>query len=252
MKTFAVINQKGGTGKTTVSINLSARLAELGKRVLLVDADPQGNATSGSGIDKWGISGGVLEVLSGAEAKKHLIHTKESGYWMLASNMNLAAAEIDLSGDTRWQENLRTGLRPLREDFDFTFIDCPPSLGVLTVNALVAADRVLIPMQCEYFAMEGLSDLAATVSRLRDGWNPSLSVAGIVRSMLDKRNILARNISEELEKHFGDKVFSSVIGRNVRVAEAPSYGLPVLQHASSSSGAEGYRRLGDEFLERFA
>ena len=252
MKTFAIINQKGGTGKTTVSINLAARLAELGKKTLLVDADPQGNATSGSGVDKWEIAGGTLEVLSGKDARENLIYAENSGYWLLGSNINLAAAEVDLSGDSRWQEGMRNGLRPLYDDFDFIFIDCPPSLGVLTVNALVAADRVLIPMQCEYFAMEGLSDLAATVSRLRDGWNPSLSVAGIIRSMLDRRNLLARNISEELEKHFGDKVFSSVIARNVRVAEAPSHGLPVLRHAAGSLGAEGYRRLGDEFLERFA
>ena len=253
MKTFAIINQKGGTGKTTVSLNLAARLAELGKRTLLIDADPQGNATSGSGVEKWQIGGGLYEVLCGSPAEKQLIYALAGRYYLLAANMNLAGAEIELAANgEEWQGRLRDALRPLNKDFDFALIDCPPSLGVLTVNALVAAKRVLIPMQCEYFAMEGLSDLAETVRRLRAGWNPSLSVAGIIRSMLDGRNLLARNISDELERHFGDKVFSSAIRRNVRVAEAPSHALPVLQYAPHSSGAEGYRQLGDEFLERFS
>lgn len=253
MKVFAVINQKGGTGKTTVSLNLAARLAELQKRILLIDADPQGNATSGSGIDKWRIAGGIYNVLCGGEtASDKLIYSMSGGYSVLAANMNLAGAEMELAGTSEWQRRLRDGIAPLQNDFDFALIDCPPSLGVLTVNALVAADNVLIPMQCEYFAMEGLSDLAATMQRLRAGWNPSLSVAGIVRSMLDRRNLLARGISAELEKHFGDKVFSAAVGRNVRIAEAPSHGLPVLQYAPRSPGAENYRRLGDEFLERFA
>ena len=147
---------------------------------------------------------------------------------------------------------LKEGLSPLAADFDFVLIDCPPSLGVLTVGALTAANHALVPMQCEYFAMEGLSDLAHTIRRLREHWNPQISIAGIVRSILDSRNILSRNISDELERHFGDKVFATSIGRNVRVAEAPSYGVPVLQYAPHSNGAEGYRRLGDEFLARFA
>lgn len=252
MKIFAVINQKGGTGKTTVSLNLAARLAERKKRILLVDTDPQGNATSGSGVDKWKIAGGVYEVLGGESAADKLIYSLPGNYWLLAANMNLAGAEFELAGGEGWQSRLRDGLQPLQNDFDFALIDCPPSLGLLTVNALVAASDVLIPMQCEYFAMEGLSDLAATVRRLREGWNPSLSVAGIVRSMLDRRNLLARGISAELEKHFGEKVFASSVGRNVRIAEAPSHGLPVLQYAPRSPGAENYRSLGDEFLERFA
>lgn len=251
MKIFAVINQKGGTGKTTVSLNLSARLAECGKKVLLVDCDPQGNATSGSGADKWKIAGGVYEVLGGASAADNLIYSLAGKYYLLAANMNLAGAEMELAGAPDWQRRLRDGLRPLQRDFDFALLDCPPSLGALTVNALVAAEQVLIPMQCEYFAMEGLSDLAATIRRLRAGWNPSLTIAGIVRSMLDRRNLLARNISDELERHFGEKVFSTAVARNVRVAEAPSHSLPVLRYAPSSPGAEGYRKLGDEFLERF-
>ena len=251
MKVFAIINQKGGTGKTTVSMNLSARLAELGKKILLIDIDPQGNATSGSGADKYLIGGGVYDVLGGRDAASCLIFSLGGGYWLLGANMNLAGAEIELVGEKEWQCHLRRAIAPLREEFDFIFIDCPPSLGALTVNALVAADSVLIPMQCEYFAMEGLSDLAETVRKLRAGWNPSLRVAGIVRSMLDGRNLLARNISDELSRHFGDKVFTAAIGRNVRVAEAPSYCLPVLKYAPQSSGAEGYRRLGEEFLGRF-
>lgn len=252
MKIFAVINQKGGTGKTTVSLNLSARLAELGKKTLLIDSDPQGNATSGSGVEKWQTGGGLYEVLRGGAAREYLIYSLAGKYALLAANMNLAAAEIELAAEKEWQGRLRDALEPLNGDFDFALIDCPPSLGVLTVNALVAAERVLIPMQCEYFAMEGLSDLAETVRRLRAGWNPSLSVAGIIRSMLDGRNLLARGISEELERHFGGKVFSAAIRRNVRVAEAPSHSLPVMQYAPNSSGAEGYRKLGDEFLERFS
>lgn len=252
MKTFAVINQKGGTGKTSVGINLSARLAECGKRVLLIDADPQGNATSGSGVEKWHISGGVLDVLFGRPARECLIFSLPGQYWLLASNMNLAGVEMEMAGQSDWQLRLREGLLPLQDEFDFALIDCPPSLGALTVNALVAAEQVIIPMQCEYFAMEGLSDLAETMQRLRGGLNPSLSIGGIIRSMLDNRNLLARNISSELERHFGEKLFSSVIGRNVRIAEAPSHSMPVLQYAPRSPGAEGYRRLGDEFLERFS
>ncbi len=252
MKIFAIINQKGGTGKTTVSMNLAARLAELDKKILLIDADPQGNATSGSGIDKWQIGGGTRDVLFGRDAAECLIYSLPCRYWMLSSNMELASAEIELAGEVEWQRRLSQGLESLEDQFDFAFIDCPPSLGVLTVNALVAARRIIIPMQCEYFAMEGLSDLAETVRQLREGWNPTLSIAGIVRSMLDGRNILARNISDELERHFGDKLFTTAVMRNVRVAEAPSHCLPILQYAPTSSGAEGYRQLGDEFLERFS
>ena len=253
MKTFAISNQKGGTGKTTVSMNLAARLAELGKRTLLADMDPQGNATSGSGVDKWNIGGGVADVLlSSRPASECLIYSIPGGYYLLAANMELAGAEGELSSQPNWQRRLADGLRPLENDFDFCLIDCPPSLGALTVNALVAARQILIPMQCEYFAMEGLSDLAQTVRRLRAGWNPTLSIAGIIRSMLDNRNVLARNISDELERHFGDKLFTAAVHRNIRVAEAPSHCLPIGRYAPNSSGAEGYRRLVDEFLARFS
>lgn len=252
MKIFAIINQKGGTGKTTVSLNLAARLSELGRRVLLVDADPQGNATSGSGVNKWDVSNGLYDALHGEPLEQCLVYSLSGKYYVIGANMDLAGAELDLSGKPGWQNKMRDALSSLQEDFDFAIIDCPPSLGLLTVNALVAAEKALIPMQCEYFAMEGLSDLAETVRRLRLSWNPDLAVAGIVRAIVDSRNVLSRNISEELEKHFGDKVFSATIGRNVRVAEAPSHRMPVLQYAPHSSGAEAYRQLGDEFLERFS
>ena len=251
MKTFAVLNQKGGTGKTTVSVNLSARLAQCGQRVLLVDIDPQGNASSASGINKDALVGGVYEVLHGEAASPLLIYSLSNGCYVLAANRQLAAAEIDLTRTADWHEKLRDGLRDLADDFDFAFIDCPPSLGVLAVNALTAAKRVIIPMQCEYFALEGLSDLADTIRRMRNNWNPNLMIGGIVRALYDGRNRLSREVSKELEVHFGDKVFDSIIHRNVRIAEAPSYRKSIIDYAPQSSGAVAYRRLGDEFLERF-
>lgn len=252
MKTFAVLNQKGGTGKTTVTINLAAQLATEGRRILVIDIDPQGNATSGSGAPKRLLRRGVYEALRGENAADALLCSLPYGYHLLGANAGLAGAEVELTAVPQWRESLRRAVRDLRGDFDFAFIDCPPSLGVLTVNALIAADMVLIPMQCEYFALEGLSDLAETVRRLRDGWNPTLTIAGIIRSMLDGRNLLARDVSNELTLHFGDKVFRTAIPRNIRVAEAPGYQQPIALYAPESAGAEGYRQLGDEFLERFA
>ena len=253
MQTFAIINQKGGTGKTTVTINLAAQLAGQGKRILVVDVDPQGNSTSASGVNKEHMRGGVYEALSQGAAANYLLYSLNCRYYLLGANQRLAGAEIELpAAEDNWRILLRDSLRSVGDDFDFAFIDCPPSLGVLTVNALVAANQVLIPMQCEYFAMEGLSDLADTIRHLRTTHNPTLGIAGIIRSMLDSRNLLARDVSDELDLHFGDKVFRTAINRNVRVAEAPSYQLPVTQYAPSSSGAQGYRLLGDEFLSRFA
>lgn len=252
MKTFAVLNQKGGTGKTTVTINLAAQLAAQKRRILVVDADPQGNSTSASGINKQWMSGGVYNVLQGGEVAASLLYSLTCRYYVLGANSRLAGAEIELPAESGWRVLLRDALRDVAADFDFVFIDCPPSLGVLTVNALVAADQVLIPMQCEYFAMEGLSDLADTIRRLRANLNPNLKIAGIIRSMLDSRNLLARDVSDELDLHFGDKVFRTAIPRNVRLAEAPSHQLPIADYAPSSSGAQGYRLLGDEFLARFS
>ena len=252
MRIFSLLNQKGGTGKTTVTMNLAAQLAEMGKRVLVADIDPQGNATSGSGVDKQRLARGMYEVLCGAESAPLLVYCLDYRYWLLAANNTLAGAEVELVQYGDWRTRLRDACAPLDGEFDYAFIDCPPSLGVLSINALVASEQVLIPMQCEYFALEGLSDIADTIRRLRQGWNPNLSIAGIVRSMLDARSLLARDVSRELDLHFGSKVFRTSIARNIRVAEAPSHHLPVARYAPNSSGAASYRQLGEEFMERFA
>ena len=251
MKVFAVINQKGGTGKTTVTINLAAHLAMRGRRVLVADMDPQGNATSGAGVPRRAIARGMYEALCGAPARLCAVGTVSGRHDILGAKAELAGAEAELPGEPKWQSKMRDVLAPILPDYDFALIDCPPSLGALTVNALVAAEGVLVPMQCEYFALEGLSDLRRTIVELRKGWNPGLRIAGIVRPMLDSRNRLERDISAELDRHFAGVVFDGSVRRNVRVAEAPSYGMPVLTYAPSSSGADGYRILGDEFLERF-
>lgn len=252
MKTFAVLNQKGGTGKTTLAINLSAQLAAAGKRVLVVDTDPQGNATSASGVDKQQLAGGVYAVIHGEALPAQLLCSPAYRYHILPTNSSLAGAEIELAQKADWQQVLKTALRAVRGEFDYCLVDCPPSLGVLSVNALVAADYVLIPMQCEYLALEGLSDLAETVRRCRQGLNPSLAVAGIVRSMLDKRNLLSQQVSDELHAYFGNKVFDTVIPRNVRLAEAPSHQMPIARYAPQSPGAAGYQQLCEEFLQRVA
>lgn len=252
MKTFAVLNQKGGTGKTTVTLNLAAALAAGGRRILVIDTDPQGNTTSASGVDKNALANGIYSVLHGAPVSANLYCSPAFGYHLLPANARLAGAEVELAADDDWQDRLRRAVADIADDFDFAFIDCPPSLGILTVNALCAADFVLIPMQCEYFALEGLSDLAETIRRLREGLNPALTIAGIVRTMLDSRNLLAQQVSDELRAHFGDKVFAAVIPRNVRLAEAPSHQLPIFRYAPHSTGALGYRALCDEFLRRYA
>ncbi len=246
---IAVINQKGGTGKTTTAVNLSAGLAGRGRRVLLVDLDPQGNATTSAGLDKRDSGGGAYSLLLGEAGVAQTRRKSESGgFDIIPSNAELAGAEIELPGDDNWQMRLASALKDGGDDF--IFIDCPPALGVLTVNALAAADSVLIPMQCEFFALEGLSDLAANLSRLREGLNPSLRITGVVRTMFDSRSVMAREISGELARHFGDKLYRTAIPRNIRVAEAPSHGMPVLSYDPSSRGARGYSELTAEFLER--
>lgn len=254
MKTFAVLNQKGGTGKTTITINLAAQLASLGKRIVVADIDPQGNSSSASGISKTApeAEGMYNTIGQGAAVKAQLIRCEKYGYQLLAANSALAGAEIELVQEGDWRPRLKNALAPLRGSCDYCFIDCPPSLGVLSVNALVAADYVLIPMQCEYFALEGLVDIVNTVRRLQEGINPKLSIAGIIRCMLDIRNRLARDVSLELEKHFKDKVFKTVIVRNVRVAEAPSHHQPVTAYAPASAGADCFRQLAEEFMAQFA
>ena len=253
MKVFAALNQKGGAGKTTLAVNLCAALAGDGRRVLLVDADPQGNATSGVGADKTALTASIYEVILGDKGilEAAIAAPSVAGLSLVGANISAAGAEIELPRADDWQTRLKTQIDAARAEFDFTIIDCPPSLGVFSVNALVAADAVLIPMQCEYFALEGLSDLADTVRRLRADLNPRLRIAAIARVIVDSRNTLAREISRELERHFGDAVFETEIPRNVRVAESASHGLPVILYAPESKGARAYRQLAREFLRKF-
>jgi len=250
-RVFAVVNQKGGVGKTTTSVNLAAALARDGSRVLLVDLDPQGNATMGSGVDKRAATRTVYHVLLGlGEAAKIRMRAERAGYDLLPANRELAGAEVELVELERREGRLRAALASLREDYDFVFIDCPPSLSLLTLNGLVAAHAVIIPMQCEYYALEGLSDLVGTVKRVRANLNPHLDIAGLVRTMYDARNTLAQQVSAQLESHFGEKVYRNIVPRNVRLAEAPSYGTPAVVWDPESKGAQAYLALAQELLER--
>jgi chromosome partitioning protein len=254
---LAIANQKGGVGKTTTTVNLAASIAQAGHRVLVVDMDPQANATSGLGFPKGTLAEGIYEGLAPMaehEAPRPLREltqlTEVPNLWLLPSTRDLAGAEVELVNVKRREWRLRDALSPVANQYDYIVIDCPPSLGLLTLNALVAATAVVIPMQCEYYALEGLSDLIGTLRKVKQNLNPRIEIEALVRTMYDPRSTLTVQVSDELKRHYGDKVFDTVIPRNIRIAEAPSFGKPVLLHDPSSKGAHAHLQFARELLAR--
>ena len=250
-KAIAIFNQKGGVGKTTTNINLAACLALKGKKVLVLDIDPQGNTTSGLGIAKKGLEDTVYNVLVDADydIREAVIHTDVKDLDIIPASVDLAGAEVELVQIEGRKKVLKNSLDKIKKDYDYMFIDCPPSLGLLTINSLAAVDSVLIPIQCEFYALEGVSQLVSTIDLVKKSLNPHLEVQGVILSMFDGRTNLSAQVVQEVKRYFGGKVYSTVIPRNVRLAEAPSYGLPITEYDPKSKGAEAYMEFAEEFLE---
>ena len=248
---LAITNQKGGVGKTTTGVNLAASLAAAKQRVLLIDLDPQGNATMGSGVNKRTLAASVYQMLLGEKTLADVrVRSGNGEYDVVPANRELAGAEVEMVDMEHRETRLKAAIAPHENGYDFVLIDCPPALNLLTLNGLTAAHAVMIPMQCEYYALEGLSDLVQTVKKVRTHLNPTLEIEGLLRTMFDPRNTLAQQVSQQLLDHFGDKVYRTVIPRNIRLAEAPSHGLPVMQFDRASKGAQAYIALAGEMLNR--